>query len=434
VSARSDGIQRLLATLNKHSDIVSEAFSGPVSGGDRQREQAIAALVSAGVLKDYEEGTYYLSASLHSYFSTVLSSFHALQALTRIKGLMHQANEQWDELRRLRASGSSIDIRRLEVALERSIIEVGDVVERNIALLNAMVMGQYGNVKDMASKFRQNRFYAREVATSLQELRQVEAFVEKVSQSVVGDGLARIRQLVIRRLGAELLPWASRLQDAQASISRRLFDARLMARRLRQLARYSSWLTSNPTEGGWDVEVTESVDPALCRPEGLQMRPQPDFHDPGSTTMDSLVALVRRLPKQLVASRKPLEPRSDDDVVISDEMPTYVAPLKPHEAALARLGAELDSRAADGNVDSISLVKWKLQAHDTIPGMAELDAEVWLFHAAMHLTSRDYRFHFCTDPADKADPFPENTRFYDIEVAASQRNVIVGATESEAQA
>lgn len=420
MSSSSDSIQRLLATLHKHSDIVSEAFAAPVAGGDREREKAIAALVAVGALKDYEEGTYYLSASLHGYFSTVLSSFHALQALTRIRGLLIQTNEQWDELRRLRVSGASSDIRRLEVALERSIIEVGDVVERNIALLNAMVMGQYGNVSDLASKFRQNRFYAREVDTSLRELRQVETFVDKVSEST-GGGLTRIRQLVVRRLGAELLPWSARLKDAQSSISRRLFEARVMERRLRQLARYSSWLTSNPTQSGWDIEVAEDVQPALYRLQGLQLRPQPDFRDPTNVNMERLVAAALKLPKPF--ELRPAERRAapDDDVVITDEVLPVLVVLEPHEVALERLGADLDSRADAGNFESVSLVGWKSQAQDAVPRLADMSTEEWLFHAATHLADGDCRLHFVSLAEDGTDPFPVNTRFHDIVVSPAPR-------------
>jgi hypothetical protein len=432
VSNPSDSIQRLLATLNKHSDIVSEAFAGPVAGGDREREKAIAALVAVGALKDYEEGTYYLSASLHGYFSTVLSSFHALQALTRIRGLLHQANEQWDELRRLRAAGASSDIRRLEVALERSIIEVGDVVERNIGLLNAMVMGQYGNVSDLASKFRQNRFYAREVDTSLRELRQVEAFVDKVSEST-GDGLARIRQLVVRRLGAELLPWSARLKDAQSSISRRLFEARLMERRLRQLARYSSWLTSTPTQGGWDIEIAEDIDLALHRPQQLELQPQPDFRDPTTVNMERLVGAALRLPRPRELSAPARRTVPDDDVVIADEVLPFVVVLEPHEVALERLGVDLDLRAGAGNVDAVLLSWWKSQAEEAVPGLADMSTEEWLFHAATHLAAGDYRLDFHRSVEDRVDPFPVNTRFHDIGVTPAPRYAR-GRREPEAAA
>lgn len=169
MSSRRDSIQRLFQTLDKHSEIVSDAFAGQVSGGDRARENAITALVNVGALKPYEEGTYYLSAPLYEYCSSALASFHALQVLTRIRGHIYQATEQWEELRMLRLTGSSNEVARMERALERSIIEIGEAVERNITLLNAMVSGQYGNVQDLQAKMRQNLFYLREIEASLDE-------------------------------------------------------------------------------------------------------------------------------------------------------------------------------------------------------------------------------------------------------------------------
>lgn len=412
---RTDSIQRLLQTLAKHSDLVSEAFAGPVAGGERQRENAITALLNVGALKPYEEGTYYLGAQLHDYFASVLASFHALQALTRIRGHIHQAREQWSELRLLRAAGASKDVLRMTTALERSVIEIGDIVERNIALLNSMVLGQYGNVQDLESKFRQNRFYAREVTTSLRELGQVEQFVQDVTEGNVGEGLSRIRQLVGRRLGTNLLPWSSRLKDAQSVISRRLFEARLMERRLKQLAKYSSWLTANPTQGGWDLEIPEDVNPALCRCESMAIRPQPHFSEPMAANMERLVETARRLPKPLELKAQRKDAREDDNIVISDEVVPFVVPLEPHQLALEQLCNELDERGRHGKHDLVSLSTWKTSANDAVLGFADTPIEHWLIYAALQLAGGDYRLRFVA--VEDTEPFSLNTRFHDIEVA-----------------
>ncbi len=346
----------------------------------------------------------------------MLASFHALQALTRIRGHIHQASEQWEELRLLRMAGATKDVRRLEAALERSVIEIGDVVERNIALLNSMVLGQYGNVEDLQSKFRQNRFYSREVKTSLGELNQVDHFVQRVSEGAVGEGLSRIRQLVVRRLGSQLLPWASRLKDAQSVISRRLFEARLMERRLKQLARYSSWLVANPTQSGWDIEVAEGVNPALCRPGPLAIRPQPDFSDPSAANMSRLVEAARRLPKTARLRHGQQAVDEQDNIVISDQVTPYVVPLQPHEVALERLCAELDERSRnhDASADTVSLSTWKAAAQELVPGLDQTPLEHWLIYAATQLLNSDYRLRFVA--AEETEPFPLNTRFHDIEV------------------
>lgn len=399
------GIQKLLATLAKHSDLVAEAFDGPIGTGDRARDAAIAELTAVDALKPYDEGTYYLCSGLHDYFSVVLSSFHAFQSLTRISGIVRQAGGQWDELRTLKRAGAHKDMRRLEMALQRSVIEVGDVVERNIALLNTMVLGQYGNVDNLKSKLRQNTYYSVEVQTCLRELRLVEAFVERVSDSSLAEGLSDVRRLVQRRLGAQLFPWSSRLKDAQAVISRRLFEAKLMERRQRQLARYASWLASNRTTEGWDIAVDEAVDPVLFGPSMLMLRPQPDVADSSNANIDRLVEAAHRLPREKTLAL-PLPTLDATTLVLSDEMEPLSLVLEPHELALGLLRIQLTSTLAE-----VSLRTWRAEN----PALDDLSDEVWLHYAADSLRDGAFMLRFIWN--GHVDPFPINEPFYDIRVS-----------------
>jgi hypothetical protein len=414
MSAASDSIQKLLQTLAKHSDVVSQAFAGPVAGGDKPRDAAINALEAIGALKPYEEETYYLGAPLYDYFASVLSSFHAMRALTRIRGYVVQASNQWDELRQLRDKEVARD--RMERALERSIIEIGDIVDRNIALLGSMVIDRYGDVSDLASKLRQNNFYEREVRVILVELGQVGAFVRKVEESAVAEGHMRIRQLVTRRLGSHLLSWAARLKDAQSIISRRLIEVRTMGRRLKMLARYAGWLRSNPTENGWEINVGEdavghsvAVDAGLCRPEPFDMRVQPDFADVTASNAAKLVDLATKL--KVAAETRPARPTQvDDDKVIADENSSFTATLKPHQLALRQFCADVA-----GAPEGVSLAKWKRCQHVAHPALAEMPDEVWLFYAASQLDRKQYRLRVIDVGAVEA--FMINSGFSDIEVS-----------------
>ncbi len=402
----ADGVQRLLQVLARHADLVAEAFAGPVVGGERSREAALQDLMEVGALKPYDEGTYYLTGALHDYFSVSLASFHAFQALTRIDGQLRQAQSQWDELLQLKDSGSRRDVARLEIALERTIIDVGDMVERNIQLLNTMVLGHYGNVDSFASKLRQNRFYSREVQNCLRELDKLQIFAEGLSDAARGAGQPRIRQLVRRRLVAQLFNWTSRLKDAQSVISRRLFDARLLEQRLRQLARYGSWLTSNRTAHGWDiVELPANLDAALLRPEPLKIRPQPDTADPSTENLNRLIEQASRLKPRAVPVRRMAEP--GDSVVVSDEMETVTVTPSPHQAALQRLLQHLRS---GGGV--VSLRAWKNRCDE----LADVPDEHWLLYACVQLRSARVPVRFVGPAA--AEALPINEVFHDVEVTA----------------
>ena len=46
----------------------------------------------------------------------------------------------------------------VESALEESVIDIAYSIEHNLSLLHSLISTQYGNVEDLASKFRQNKF------------------------------------------------------------------------------------------------------------------------------------------------------------------------------------------------------------------------------------------------------------------------------------
>jgi len=405
VKRGADGVARLLQVLSRHADLVAEAFVGPVVGGDRARDAALQELMQVGALKPFDEGTYYLTGGLHDYFSVSLASFHAFQALTRIDGQLRQAESQWEELLLLKAAGSLRDVGRLEMALQRSIIDIGDMVERNIQLLNTMVLGHYGNVDNFESKLRQNRFYAREVQNCLRELQKLESFVERMADSARAGGQPQIRQLLRRRLGSHLFDWTSRLKDAQSVISRRLFEARLLERRLQQLARYASWLSSNRTARGWDMEVPATVDAALLRPDPLQVRPQPDITDSSRDNLERLIAAANRLRPAQHARRALAD---DSSLVLSDSMEDIPSPAAAHQVALLQLLEHL--RTAH---EPVSLCAWKAR----VPDLADVPDEHWLLYACVQLRSSRLPMRFIADPV--AELLPLNQVFRDVEVGTA---------------
>lgn len=74
MSERSDQVQKVLAVLARHADIVAEAFEGAVSGGDRQHQKGVDALFEIGAIKPYDEDTYRLNPRLREFLSDHLSS------------------------------------------------------------------------------------------------------------------------------------------------------------------------------------------------------------------------------------------------------------------------------------------------------------------------------------------------------------------------
>lgn len=404
MTERGDQVQRLLAGLAKHADLVAEAYEGSISGGDRQRNSAIEALFNLSVLMAYDEDEYRLNPRIREFISDHFSSYQVLQALRRVSGTMHQAREQWSELRRLKAAGSMKDQARVEKALDESIVEIAYSIEQNLAMLHSLISTQYGNVDDLASKLRQNRFYARQVDMFLRDVESIDAFVEMVSNEAIAAGLPYVRNVVTRRLGAKRLSWTSQIKDAQAAISKRLFEARLMEQQLRRLSRFALWIGRNKTMDGWDVAVDEKTPHAVAGSQALGFRPQPDVSDPDSVTMEGVMAAIARLP--LLQPVAPVPQEASPQILIEDDEHVEFA-LSAEHAALEDLAL-----AAANAHEAISLLVFKRERHSLV----ETSDAAWMVFACAQLRMRKFQLDFVE--ALEEDPFPINEHFHDVQVRA----------------
>lgn len=403
-------VQRLLAGLDKHSDLVAEAFEGSVSGGDKPRNASIEALSGINALKPHDEDVYTLNPRLREFIADHLSSYQAFQALRQVSGSMRQAREQWNELRRLKLSGAVRDMVRLDSALEESVIDIAYSIEHNLALLHSLISTQYGNVDDLASKFRQNKYYGRQIDTFLRDVRTIDAIVETIGDEAISSGLPHIRHLVVRRLGAKRLQWTAHIKDAQSLISKRLFDAKLMEARMKRLSRFALWLVRNKTTDGWDLNVTQNADRALFRPDPILLRPQPDVGDTDPAVTNSLVAAIERMPRKLAVTARHDDAGPQMVIVESDE-PLNV--LKPEQMALRELLAE-----AAVAMEPISLVAWK----SVKPAVADIPDQAWLMYACTQLLGSGLQLTFVGSPVPEA--FEINEVFHDIQVYARSRELV----------
>lgn len=403
MTERGDQVQKLLASLAKHADLIAEAFEGAVSGGDKQRNSGIEALFGLGVLKPYDEDSYRLNPRLREFFADYFSSYHAFQALRRVSGTMQQAQEQWRELRRLKVVGAAKDVGRLYAALDESIVEMAYSIEHNLAMLHSLLSTQYGNVDDLSSKLRQNRYYARQVAQFLKDVEGIDAFVEQIAEEAIASGLADVRHLVTRRLGARCLNWTSQIKDAQAVISKRLFEAKLMEARLKRLSRFALWLTRHRTADGWELAVEEGADVAIFRPEHIELRPQPDVADTDPAAWDNLLMAVSKMPPKQAAVAP--QPDAGPQMLLEDDEGEVAESLDPTQRAIRELAA-LASRSET----PISLLTWKRGRSE----LAEVSDEAWLMFSCMQLKGGGLRLTFVE--GQELDPFPINEAFYDVEV------------------
>jgi len=400
----SDQIVRLLETLAKNGALITEAFEGTIEFGDRHRNKAIDALASINAIKPYEEGIYRLNPRLREFIADHLVSYQAYQTLTRISGSVYQAKTQWSEIRLLRESGALTDADRLERAFDDSISEIAYAIERNLTLLHSLISTQYGNVSDLSSKLRQNTFYAKEIADSLKEMRQVDETFTKITAEALADGFLSIRQTINRRLlVGKLLSWTMQIKDAQAVITKRLFLARQLEERLRRLSRMSLWLQQNKTADGFEIEISERSPVALFKPLPIKVREQIDVRDTDAMVFEKLVAAIKRLPARELARASGQDESPKPQLVVTDSLDEITIEIQAHERKLDELLEELND-----TVGPISLARWK----DAHQDLNDLTVEEWLLFSSTELHNDGYVVTFVT--VEEIDAFPVNEKFSDV--------------------
>lgn len=405
MTERRDQVEKLLGVLHRHSELVSEAFDGELSGDTRQRAKAIESLFEAGALKPYDEDTYRLNPRLREFIADHLSSYHAYQSLRGVSGTLRQANAQWRELRRLKEKGTRRNVDTILAALDESIADIAYSIEHNLAMLYVLLGSQFGNVVGLQAKIAQNAYYAAQVVSFLRDMEFIRRFVERVDDEAIASGLSGVRTLISRRLGSRLLGWTGQLKDAQAAITRRLFDARRMEARLKNLSNFALWLDRNKTTTGWEFEGVDlqNAAEALWRPGRIKVRPQPDVGDSDVLVSEGLARIVGSLPppKPEPKVKPPPVPQrmitdEDDGVVIEEEA--------PHERALRAFISALNAPEAGYQ----SLATFKRQ----YPDIADLDEGAWLMYGFAQLQGSEYRLEVLSIPISGV--FVLNEPFYDI--------------------
>lgn len=381
MSESSGQIQKVLNTLASHGDLIAEAMVGPVYAGGK-RDKAIDALVSVHALAPYEDGAYQLNPRLREFISDHLVSYNAFQTLTRLGEKIHQAYVQWSNLRQLHNEGLVTDTDHLEWALDATVTGISYEMDRNLTLLNSHISTEYGNVESLQAKIRQNAFYADEVRHCLNEIRKLDERMTEIDQEALGSGLLRVRSLVNSRIRSRLYPWTTRLNDIQREISKRLFTARRLEKKLRNLGRVALWLTQNRLSNGFDLEVNETMPLAILTPVPVPNTWNIDVRDTDPVVFDGLVAAAARLP----APRQQLDtvppPATAPEVLATEQVVEELA-----RDPIDELIEKLFDLMAERPEKKVSLLEWKHLSE--LPG--DVGDEEWLLYASTQAASVGYQ-------------------------------------------
>ncbi len=374
-SESRDQVQKILETLHRHSDVISQSLVGSVSDSDDGMQKGIAALLGVNALMPVETGVYQLNPRIRSYLSERLAQYSAMQTLTRISEQIHGGRAKWQALVDMRQSGDERDKAQIEESLSYTLNEIVYFMGQNLRLLNHQTATDYGNVESMKRKLRQNHFYADSVKTLINELNQLQEFVETVDNEALAYGLYEMRQMVNVRVKARMADWRVQLNDIQASISKRLFVKRRVDRELKVLYDTVLWMVRNPTLDGFEIELGASPLPVLLTPIPIRIRPHTDIHAHGIGQEKLLQLVAARLPAASMADT-PKEPKVKQTVQ-STSVELVDLPMREEDLLLEELIAFMHSEARR----PLEISQWQLERRQT----AGLSEESWLLYAIHQL-------------------------------------------------
>ena len=403
-------VQKVLATLAAHGDIIAEALSGAIHAGGK-RDKAIDALVAVHALAPYEEGIYQLNPRLREFISDHLASYNPNQSLNRLSESTSQARAQWRSLRTMRREGSTRDMDRLEWALDSTITSLSYEMDRNLTLLNSLISTDFGNVDSLRGKIEQNEYYDNEVRHCLDEIRQMKNVMDTIADEALVEGIVSVRTLVNSRILSRLSHWTTRLNDVQRMISERLFLARRLQKRQHNLGKMALWLTRHQLSEGFELDLLQRIPDALLHPQAFALRWTIDPHDHDPVVRDTLEAATARLPAP--PERTQDEAQERKPTVLSYTEQQEIPPERhPADDLIDELLDELDARAEAGNANRISLLEWKRESELD----QDIEDETWILYACNQLMGMKLPLEYLFTEEREPDVF--NDRFYDVLVRA----------------
>ena len=376
-----DQVQKILDILHRHSDVISQSLVGSVSDAEEGMQKGIAALLGVNALMPVETGVYQLNPRLRGFLADRLAQYSAMQTLTRISEQIHGGRAKWRELVEMRQSGDVRDIAQIEESLSYTLNEIVYFMGQNLRLLNHQTATDYGNVESMKRKLRQNRFYGESVKTLINELNQLQEFVETVDNEALAYGHHEMRQMVNVRVKARMPDWRVQLNDIQASISKRLFAKRRVDRELKILYDTVLWLVRNPTLDGFEIELGASPPPSLLAPWPIRVRPRTDIHASGIGQEKLLQSVAARLPAASVPESS--KESKAKQIVRSTSVEVIELPMRDEDLLLEELIDFLRSESRR----PLEISQWQLARRQA----AGLSEESWLLYATHQLAAHGIR-------------------------------------------
>lgn len=390
----SSPIKEILQTLSRHAQTVEDALTEGISQHAGTPSSSILALRQVSALRAVGSEGYRLHPRLREYLQDHLQIYPAFQSLAEIGSRITNIFVLWTELDQILSARSSdlYAIEGLEGSLRSGVFDIVDAMQKNLVLLQTLVSTRYGNVKSLALKQSQNRFYQGQTAALAADMARLAKVARNIEKEAERRGATSLSLFLRRHLLSHTAQWTQGISEIQSQIRREIFRTRQIERDNKLLARMDMLLRQQPAWRGVDVDLPEDIPAFLLAARLPAFRAHVQPQETERTMVGEMLELVRALPQR----RAPVQPQDLKRYrrIVSPPRPPVTV---PGAQALGRLIK--DVRAA---TRGISLAQWRLGDEEALA----MDAGVWLVFSAMALRSEGgFQVVMAMDPPREGEHF-----------------------------
>jgi hypothetical protein len=372
-------IKDALQALNRHAEVIEQAVMGGTVAQDSLPKPAVQALRQASALRPAGRDEWRLHPRLREYLQDHLQMFPKFQSLTDIGAKLNLIQMLHSDALSAVAERDYESLESQLAAIETAVFDIADATDRNLTFLAGMVSTRYGDVRTLAAKLAQNRWYLKQSSHLGHDLNRLGRVVSQVEKEAEERGWV-LAGLIRRALLSKAHVWQHGLSDIQTQIREEIFRTRQIEANLRNLARADQFLSQNPSWPGFERDV-EGLPAVFLRAFLPKLVPRVEPTDSDSGVRQDLRELVVALPPKKVAAPPipaPVLQVSRSSEADGDEESS----ASPAALALADLMRSILSAK-----EALSVLEWQRRNESA----SQLSPGVWVFFATTALEAGPHR-------------------------------------------
>lgn len=365
-----------LAALSAHRVLIGEAYERGNIVRTAENAREVFVLLQLRILVTDGHDTFRLARTLTNFLNDLTQKQRLFELLgADIGKLNNRVHLLRNEYKTAVMDGRLDDIDNIAAEFHDACAELSDAVTSSISRLLLQAENNFGVVKALSAKERQNKHYLDEAETLARALGSLELMS---MQDLLDTDAAAFAPLAMpyRRLITGRLPeWNTELNRVIGILKEHLYRLRQIAPDVRRLRDFARFLQQTPGYAPPDFVSLRHPPLWLLRDPGMVLVAHPDMADTGAG--HELEAIARKLPAPKIAVKVVREAgvlsRRDNQ-----QAPVTVTP-PPWRMALQRLGHH-----ALASATPVSALRWRREQATDL----DLPEDVWL-HLVLHTRQFD---------------------------------------------